>query len=175
MANKKNQSKIIELISKIHILDIFFVLMVVAIIGVVVIKLSLPREDTVIGTSELLGSKSKMTVEMTMITEPYEVVVLDNIHEMAQLVELKEYMDGEILSVEIVDYLITKVDNNGTVVTGPHPFLKQAIVIARAAVTYKEPTYKFGTVGITENKEFHLNTDRVKLKTIITDISVISN
>lgn len=165
----KNEQK--KLFGKIHLLDILFILLVVAIVVVVAIKLIIPSEETVIGTTELLGSKTVETVEVTFMTEPYEVTALNNIKVGDKLVELKEYINGEIISTEIVDYEVTMVDNNGEMVTGSHPLLKRAVVTARAEVSFKDPTYKLGTIAITENKDFFMNTDTVRLKTIILSIN----
>ncbi len=168
--------KVKKVFGKIHVLDIIFVVLLIVVVIVVGMKLSIPREETIVNSTDIgLGNKDKQVVNITMITEPYEITLLNEIDIAAKLVENKDYIDGEVLSVEIVDHVVTKVDNNGDKVTKAHPYLKKAIVVAKATVSYKEPIYKLGTLGITENKEYHLNTNKVKLTTIITEIARIED
>ncbi|MDA3847027.1 MAG: DUF4330 family protein [Vallitaleaceae bacterium] len=169
MAEKK------KLLRKIHILDIFFIFLVITVIVVMVMKLSIPQEETVINTADLsFGSKTEQEVMITFITVPFEEIMLQEIHVGDQLVELKDYINGYVESVSIIDYDVTMVDNNGIVITEAHPYEKKAVIVVKATITYKEPIYKLGTMQITENKEFLFNTEEVKLETIVTDISPVT-
>jgi len=169
MADKK------KIFGKIHILDIFFILLVITVIIVMILKLNIPQEETVINTADLsIGNKSEIEAMITFKTAPFEEVMLKDIQVGDQLVELKDYIDGYVESVDIIDYDITMVDNNGDVVTAPHPYEKQAVIVVKATLSYKEPIYKLGTMQITEDKEFLFNTEKVKLETIVTDITPIT-
>jgi hypothetical protein len=155
-----------KLFNKIHIFDLILILLAIIVLLTGYSRLS---GDSIINFSGTSQVKLRYTVE----TYPYREAYFENLEVGDKLAEDKKYLAGEIVGVEVVDYYMTSVDNNGDVVTDINPLKSQAFVTIEATVDYGNPIYSFGSQELREGSPYFLVTDKCNLSAIITSIEVI--
>lgn len=156
-----------KIFGKLHLFDlIFFVLLIAVIIGALS-KLSG-------GNIVSIGNSTKVKIAYTVITEPYREDYLTCIKPGKQLADGKKFLNGEVKEVEVVDYMVSAVDNNGDVIVGAHPYEKKAIIKVIAEVDYKEPIYKLGKQEIRVGARVFLTTEDCYLSSTITDMQLVN-
>lgn len=157
-----------KLFGKIHIFDLFFLLLLIIVVLGAISKFS---SGSII---QFTTNTKPVQVECVMKTEPYRDMYLESVQIGDMLAEDKKYLDGEITDIQIVDYEAAEIDNNGEMVVGTHPFKKQAIITIVATVDYKEPIYQMGKQEIREGAKVYLTTDTAKLSTIVISFDEIN-
>lgn len=140
------------LFEKLHIID-------AAGLGLVCIVATYFLVSAFSGTKvEVRGPVEMVTVDATFISYPYREAFLESYKVGDQLAKDKTYLNGEITSVEIIDTSISLVDNNGSEVTGVHPFLKRAIVTVRMELEQESPVLFFKDAEMIQNENHFLTT-----------------
>lgn len=156
-----------KLFGKIHMLDIIIVL---ALIGVVITAVGRFSGGEIIDLSS--GTNQKVRIEV--VTGLYDEAYFLNLEAGMQLAEDKKYLaESKIISVEIIDSEITKVDNDGNVVTGVHPTKKRAVVTIEALAEYKNPIYNIGKQEIREGYPHFILTETTNLSGVISKMEVL--
>lgn len=156
-----------KLFGKVHIFDILICIVFIVVIFGAFNKLS---GDALID----FGTGDKVEIEFWAETIPYAVEALECVKPGDKLAEDKKYLDGEIVEVKIVDANVSYPDNNGVVITGPHPYQKKAVIKAKAVVDKKNLIYELGKQEIREGQVIFLTTEKVSLSVIVTDYQEVS-
>jgi hypothetical protein len=155
-----------KLFGKIHVLDILVILLVIIVALTAFSRLS--GNDIV-----SFSSSEDYKIKYSVLTYEYNESYFESARVGDLLAEDKRYLDGKITNVEIVDKVVTFMDNEGELVTGAHPDLKRALITVEATVEYKNSVYKLGKQEIREGKPNFVITERCNLSGIITDFQVI--
>lgn len=158
-----------KLFGKIHILDLVIVL---ALAGVIITGIGRFSGGEIID----LGSGSARSVRIEVTTALYDEAYFYNLEVGKVLADNKKVLaDSEIISVQIVDAVVTKVDNNGQVVTGIHPTKKRAIVTIEAVAEYKNPIYTIGQQEIREGYPHFILTEETNLSGTISKMELLDD
>lgn len=157
-----------RIFGKINILDLIFILALVLIIFVSVTKIFNRN------VLEMVGSQEYKRVEVEAVIFE-ESGYLDVIKEGDTLGETREYLDGEILSVEIEPVEVLNLDENGNEVISIDPTREKANVVFTAQVLYQDSTYKLGEQELREGKSIFLESDLYKLSTQVVNMEVIDS
>lgn len=160
-------NKDLKLFGKIHLLDILIIVLFLFLLVGLVDKFS----DGKLVSS--LSGASDLKIRVSFVTEPYYEESLKNIKIDDKLVDNKKYLDGKISNVEIIDYKISKLDNNGENIVGSHPDYKRANVEVICTVKYAPPVYSFGKQEFTEGNIVFLTTETINLKAYVTKIEKV--
>jgi len=159
----KNNGK---LFGKIHVLDILVVLLTIVVLFTGYGKLS--------GTEIVdFGDGTDVKIRYEIITSGYDALYFDNLKPGDIVAEDKKLLDGKIISVKIIDKIVTIVDNNGDIIRGSDPELKRAIVVIEATGEYKMPIYKFGKQELREGRPYFLVTELVNLSSVISQLEIL--
>ncbi len=158
-----------KLFGKIHLLDLIILL---ALIGVVMTGIGRFSGGEIID----FGSGTRSRVRIEVITALYDEAYFYNLEKGMALADNKKYLtNSEITHVEIIDAEVTKVDNNGQVVTGVHPSKKRALVTIEADAEYKSPIYTIGQQEIREGYSHFILTEKTNLSGTISKMEVIDD
>lgn len=155
-----------KLFGKIHIVDI---LAFVVLVGVIVINVGSFSPAKI--TSYSQGKVVKIQYEV--ITYEYSPLVFERLIPGTVLAQDKKYLDGKILDIEILDKVISLVDNNGEIVTAAHPLYKKAHITLEATVLYEDEAYKLGNQEVREGKPYFIITEWNNISAIVTNIEII--
>lgn len=155
-----------KIFGKLHIFDLIFGVLVIA---VIIGALSKVSGDNIVS----IGTSTKVQIAYTLITEPYREDYLKSIEPGKQLAEDKKFLTGEVTAVEVVDYMVSAIDNNGDIIVGVHPYEKKAIIKVIAEVDYKEPIYKLGKQEIRVGARVFLTTEDFNLSTTVTKMQEV--
>lgn len=152
-----------KLFGKVHIFDIVIALVFVTIILGALNKFS---GGNLISFS---GGTKEVDVVYWLETNEYRPEFLESIKVGDILAEDKKFLEGKIEEIEIIDFNVTEVDNNGNTVVGPHPFMKKARVKVSATLNYNEPLYDLGKQEVRVGAILFLTTEKAKLSVTVTD------
>lgn len=158
-----------KLFGRIHIFDIVVILVFIAVILGAMNKFS---SGNIISFD---GGSKKVHVTYWVETNEYRPEYLETLKVGDVLSEDKTYLDAKITDVKIIDDNITRVDNNGNIVVGPHPFYKRALVQVDGTLDYKEPLYDLGKQEVRVGAVIFLTTDKVDLSVVVTDFQVVQD
>lgn len=159
----KNNGK---LFGKIHVLDILVALVTIIVLFTGYAKLS--------GTEIVdFGDGTDIKIRYEVITGGYDALYFDNLKVGDIIAEDKKLLTGKIVSVDIIDKIITFVDNNGDIITGADPILKRAVIVVEATGEYKEPIYTLGKQELREGRPYFLVTELVNLSSVISQLEII--
>ncbi|PKM49135.1 MAG: hypothetical protein CVV02_17465 [Firmicutes bacterium HGW-Firmicutes-7] len=156
-----------KLFGKLHILDIVVVLIFVAVVLGAINKFS---GGNLISFD---GGTKEVNAEIWVETIEYRPMYLESLKVGDIIAEDKKYLDGKIVEVEIIDYMVSGINNEGSGVVGPHPFYKKAKVKIEAIIDYKEPIYSFGKQEIREGAGIFLTTETSNLSVLVTDFKIL--
>lgn len=156
-----------KLFGKLHVLDIFVVLIFLAVVLGAMNKFS--------GGNLLSfdGNTKKVNAVIWIQTKEYRPMYFESLKIDDVLAEDKKYLEGKITEVQVVDYMAAEVSSNGSIVVGPHPFYKKALVKIEATLDYKEPIYSLGKQEIREGAAIFLTTENSNLSVIVTDFEIL--
>lgn len=155
-----------RIFGRIHILDI-----VILLVAIMVVVTAIGRFS---GTEIInFGSGKDVTIRYQVLTYSYEPIYFESMHVGDPIAFDKEYLDGEIVEIEIIDKMVNLVDNNGDAINGIHPTQKYALVTIEATAEYKNPVYTVGQQEIREGLPHFLTTEFSNLSGIVSSIEVI--
>ncbi len=158
--NAKKKSRL-KLFGKVHVFDIIVLLLVLVLVVGFVNKISGGN------LMSSISGQEEARVKVVVKTMGYPEEALQNIVIGDQLAENKQYMDGEIVDVEIIDMEVSMVNEDGEIVLGIDPTNKCALVTLEATAKYKEPVYSFGKQEFVSGSYIFLTTTTLNLKTIV--------
>lgn len=156
-----------KLFGKVHIFDIVIAMVFVTIILGALNKFS---GGNLISFS---GGTKQVDVVYWLETNEYRPEFLESIHVGDVLAEDKKFLDGKIEEIEIIDFNVTEVDNNGNTVVGIHPFMKKARVKVSATLNYNDPLYDLGKQEVRVGAILFLTTEKADLSVTVTDFKVV--
>lgn len=155
-----------KIFGKLHILDILVIVFAVIVALTAFARLS--GNDIV-----SFSNGEDVKVQYTVLTYEYGQDYFQSARVGDAIAEDKRFLDGKITNIEIVDKIISQIDNNGDLVTAPHPELKRALITVETTVEYKNSVYKMGKQEIREGKPNFVITERCNLSGIITDFKIL--
>lgn len=155
-----------KLFGKIHVLDIIIILVAIMVVITAVNRFS--------GTEIIsFGNGEEVTIRYQVLTYSYEPEYFESMLINDRIVYDKEYLDGKIVNIEIIDKMVNLIDNNGDVVRGIHPTEKYALVTIEATAEYKNPIYTVGQQEIREGLPHFLTTEYSNLSGIVSSIEIM--
>lgn len=158
--SNEKKSKLL-LFGKIHLFDLVMLFLILVLFVGLANKLTGGKL-----ISAITGDKD-VRVKVVLQTREYPLEALENIKVGDKLAENKQYLDGEITYVEIVDRVVSFPNENGEVIMGSDPTAKSAIVTLEATAKYKEPVYSFGKQEFIPGSYLFLTTTTLNLKTVV--------
>lgn len=159
-----NKTSKLKLFGKIHLFDlIVFFLLLVMLFGV---------------GNRLTGGKlissfnaaAEKKVEVVLRTREYPLTTLNAIEIGEKLSENKQYLDGEVKAVKLMEREVSYLDDKGQVVLGNDPYYKWADVTIVATMKYNEPVYSLGKQEYVAGSNVFLTTTRLNLKSVVMSV-----
>ncbi len=141
------------LFNRIHIIDSLVI--VALIVGGLMFGISFFGN----GEIEVKPPAEMVTVEATFLSYPYRQEFLESYHVGDKLAKDKTYLNGSVISTEIIDTYISLIDNNGIEVTDVHPYLKRARVTVRVELERDQPIIFFKGAEMVINENHFLTTE----------------
>ncbi len=151
---------------KIHVFDLLLILVVI-LVGITAFERLTDNE--LISFSQEEDIKVRYEVVFTEYNSEYftSVEIGD------QLAEDKKFLTGEITNISIEDRIITRVDNNGQVISAADPLKKKVTIEVEATASYENPIYKIGKQELREGLPHFLVTQRSNLSGVISELERI--
>ncbi len=156
-----------KIFGKVHIFDVIIALVFVAVVLGAINKVS--------GGNFISFSGGTKQVECVywVETNEYRPEFFDGLKVGEVIAEDKKFLDGKIEEVQIIDFDITLVDNNGDTIVGAHPFLKKARVKVSATLDFNDPIYTLGKQEVRTGAIIFLTTEKVDLSVTVTDFQAV--
>lgn len=167
MDAEKKEKKSLKLFGRIHVFDLIVVLLLVVVILGTVNKLT---GGNLI--SSLTGDRD-VRVRVVFQTVEYPVEALKSINIGDKLAENKQYLDGNIMDVEIIDNMVSHQDETGEMVYGKDPAYSLARVTIEATAKYGGAVYSFGKQEFVPGSFLFLTTTNINLKGTVVECSEI--
>lgn len=157
-----------KLFGKVHVFDVLFILVALLVVVGFLNKASGGN------IASLTGGTKPVVMECTVLTYEYDPLYFTGLKVGAQLAEDKSFFKGsEIVSIDLQEFNVSLINDEGQMITGPHPFKKKATVKVRFTADYKEPIYKLGKQEIRVGAPFFITTETCKISAIVIDMKPI--
>ncbi|WP_409226979.1 DUF4330 domain-containing protein [Gudongella sp. SC589] len=156
-----------KVFNRINILDLIFVAAIVLLLFLSAIKIM--GKDI-----EDIGSSAESVQVRFVASIPYEKGYLDSINIGDTIGETKQYLQAEVVHVEIVPVYETNLDWEGNPVRSVDPTMEEARVTIEGTLPYESMSYKLGAQEIRQGKIIFIESDFYRLKGQIETIEVVN-
>ena len=151
-----------KLFGVINLVDLLILVVIVLAVAAVGYKmLAKPVQEAV-------APESKATVTMRVRgAMPYLVVELMRVEPGEKLIAGKDYVNGTVVKIETVPYVITTVTADGPIVESTDPLKKDVLITVESTGNPNAAIFKIGNQEVRAGRDFTFKTKRVEIIAIV--------